>query len=623
MSSQITQLRVGDESFLVASMIDRCPRSMMLRELVRNAIEAAQTAPDGERRVELSGIVVDDAPKLAIWNSGRGMTADELFRMCDIASSIRKQNSLEQNFGMGAKVASLPSNRIGMRYRSCREGRVFEVMIGQRDGVYGRVRRAVDGLDGWHDVVDATLVAQAEGRNLGQDWTEVVLLGNRTDQDTLADPYDGAPHMPAYWVAEELAKKFFRLPPDVEVILHPGATTSPASFRFRSIAERLGAGYDRHESVDAGDGIVVHYIFDAFLPGSGTDTLAGVGMPYFVHGAAGLVFKDEVYDLAWNQEWLHLGPVFGIPFCGRNISVFVEFPHDFPVLPDGYRQFLRRRDGLQQQVSLRAYATLVAAHRPAWLVALIEQHAPDSAVSAEIAAALAQLLRDLRVPRRSRPVSRPTNLEAPPVAGATEVTAPVSGPSPPVDAATTDQPEPDVPEPDGQEPVGQEPDGPEAAPPVAEEYEEVEPDEDDFESAPQIVMLREPLEVAARGIVARGARYYPETHQLFVNCLYEAIPAMQSSLEREFAWAEDQETVRRHALHSAEQSLVERVGRMLVFALSKHATWAGWEMGPALSTQALTLAADDHHQSLPGARAGLRAALRLRQLTVADTRTGL
>ena len=30
----ITKLRVGDEDFLVASMIERCPKSMMLRELV-------------------------------------------------------------------------------------------------------------------------------------------------------------------------------------------------------------------------------------------------------------------------------------------------------------------------------------------------------------------------------------------------------------------------------------------------------------------------------------------------------------------------------------------------------------------------------------------------------------
>jgi len=72
--------------------------------------------------------------------------------------------------------------------------------------------------------------------------------------------------------------------------------------------------------------------------------------------------------------------------------------------------------------------------------------------------------------------------------------------------------------------------------------------------------------------------------------------------------------VRYHARESAEQSFVARIGRMLVFALAKYGTWDGWEMDLALSTQALTLAADDYYQSLPSARVAMRAVIRLRQL---------
>ena len=42
-SPNVTPLRVADEDFLVASMIERCPKTMMIRELVMNAIEAAIT----------------------------------------------------------------------------------------------------------------------------------------------------------------------------------------------------------------------------------------------------------------------------------------------------------------------------------------------------------------------------------------------------------------------------------------------------------------------------------------------------------------------------------------------------------------------------------------------------
>ncbi len=594
--SEITQLRVGDENFLVTSMIDRCPKSMMLRELVRNAVEAAQTAPEGERRVELSGIDIDGGIKLVIWNTGTGMNPEELFRMCDIASSIRKQNRLDQNFGMGAKVASLPSNRIGMRYRSCHQGAVCEVIIGQRGGVYGRLRRVLPGSSQLHDVLDVTEEALAEGRSLDHDWTEVVLLGNRVEQDTLTDPYDGEPPMVPYWIAEELHKKFFRLPEDVQVILHASTNTSGETHRFRSITERLDSHYTRHEQVVAEDGIILHYIHDGFLDNDPNRTRACDGAPYFIHGFAGLVYKDEIYDIAWHEQWLQVGPVYGIPFCGRNLSVFVEFPPDYPVLPDGYRQFVRQRDGLQEQVFMRQFAARVHVGRPAWLVELMQQSAPDSTVSEEITASLERLLRELGVRRRMREVTAPAR----PLQKAPETAPSDAGNAPQDDAAGAGSPSAD-------------------AAPVPAAVKEYELDDTgsiitDFEPAPQIIMLRDDAETHARGVAERGARYYPETHQLFVNCLYPGVSAMRSTLEREFSWAEDQEAVRHGAQRSAEQSLVERVGRMLVFALAKHGKWADWEMSHSLSTQALTLAADDYHQSLPAARASLRASLRLRQL---------
>ncbi len=90
MSAELmSRLRVGDEGFLVASLIERCPKTMMLRELVQNALEAA-VLPDstGGRagRVEIGERTIEGARKLTIWNTGPGMTADEMFRMCDIAS---------------------------------------------------------------------------------------------------------------------------------------------------------------------------------------------------------------------------------------------------------------------------------------------------------------------------------------------------------------------------------------------------------------------------------------------------------------------------------------------------------------------------------------------------------
>lgn len=49
-SSMIAPLKVANEAFLVSSMIERCPKTMMIRELVVNGFEAAALAPLGQGR---------------------------------------------------------------------------------------------------------------------------------------------------------------------------------------------------------------------------------------------------------------------------------------------------------------------------------------------------------------------------------------------------------------------------------------------------------------------------------------------------------------------------------------------------------------------------------------------
>ncbi len=182
-SQNISALRVDDQAFLVSSTIERCPKVMMIRELAKNAIEAAAQAAPNDRRVEFSVTNVHGFPKLTIWNTGPGMDDEELSRMTNLAASIGKQKGLDKNFGMGAKVASLPSNWHGMRYRSCKMGSVHEVILCERDGVYGRLKRCDTNGEELGDVVDVTGQVRAEGdRPLTIDWTEVVLLGACPDR---------------------------------------------------------------------------------------------------------------------------------------------------------------------------------------------------------------------------------------------------------------------------------------------------------------------------------------------------------------------------------------------------------------------------------------------------------
>src|SRR5258708_18508137 len=123
-SNSVTALEVTDEDFLVASLIERCPKTMMLRELMMNALEAARHAPQDQKTIEIRSLDFSGASKLAIWNTGPGMDASELLHISNIASSIGKEKSLNGHFGMSATVASLTYNQLGMQYGSFQKGRV-------------------------------------------------------------------------------------------------------------------------------------------------------------------------------------------------------------------------------------------------------------------------------------------------------------------------------------------------------------------------------------------------------------------------------------------------------------------------------------------------------------------
>ncbi|WP_230168794.1 ATP-binding protein [Roseomonas sp. CECT 9278] len=557
----ITRLRVGDEAFLVASMIERCPRSMMIRELLKNAQEAAAEAP--APRVEFSAITVEGARKLVLWNTGRGLTAEELYRMCDIASSVNKRTGLDGNFGMGAKVASLPSNQHGMRYRSCRDGVVHQVILGKRDGIYGRVHQP--GADGRPtEIIDATAAARAEGRDIGLDWTEVVLLGNRADQDTVADPYDGHPRSGPAWLVEAIGARFFRFPAGQQVMLAPGLAGQPGRYALRSAAQRLAA-LPHYERVALPAGVAIHYAYDAPAPDRpGVNASHASGLES-AEGMGGVVFQNEIYGALRAHHWRREAPGFGVPTGARHVSILVELPDGFPVQAEGYREALRHRGGVQPLVRMLDFAAQVAENLPLWLKAILAENSPAGALAEEVQRQMAALLEEMGVVRRRPPRQRLSDRQAP------------AAPRPP-----------GPPQPPG------------AAPAPT------------FESAPDLILLRSPGEIADAGLAHRAACYYPESHQLHVNMAYPAVPRLAAMLTGSAPGEETHPAMQAAAQSVAERAMVLRVARALVHALDKRGRPAEWNdvhMRTLMSPESLTLAADDIHTGLPEAREGFRAAM--------------
>lgn len=376
MSDQtIAALTVADPDFVVATMIERCPKTMMLRELFMNALEAAQHAPEGERLVEIDGFDAGDGvDKMMIWNTGPGMTGSELSKICNIAASHGKEMSLTGNFGMGAKVASLPSNQLGMRYRSCAKGQVNEVILAKRGEMYGRLRRLDPETGDYVEIINVTEAAIEDGRSVDHDWTEVVLLGNEEDQNTLRDPYLGDPTQDAQWLATYLYHRFYRLPDGVEVRLKPKANKLKGNRVFKTIPQRLEF-FNRHETVEVEGGIKIHYLYDA--PYDETSHNASIsGAIASALSTRAIVYKDEMYDLKKGRPWTFDAPVFGITFGAKHISVHIELPDNYPVVPEAYRRFLQRTDGEQNELLAAHFSEMVRDNRPQWLIDIIMAFSP-------------------------------------------------------------------------------------------------------------------------------------------------------------------------------------------------------------------------------------------------------
>lgn len=163
----------------------------------------------------------------------------------------------------GREGCLLPSNRLGLVYRTCKSGAVNEVILCERDGRYGRLRRTLENGD-LVEVIDVTELAAEEGYDLADDWTEVRLLGNEADQETARAPYNGDPVVDAQWRATSLYHRFYRVPAGLRVTLLAGTHKLGDGTRvFEPLPRRAAAGaFERTETVEAPGGVKIHYFYD-------------------------------------------------------------------------------------------------------------------------------------------------------------------------------------------------------------------------------------------------------------------------------------------------------------------------------------------------------------------------
>lgn len=613
----IEPLVVADVNFHVTKSIDQCPPGLQAREFLANAVEAELLEEEqGVRQIRLKAVCIDGVPKLAIWNSGRGMSSEELKRATDLASSIRKKQGLErlENRGEGAKVAALPWNHAGLRIRSCRKGVVSEVVLKRVSNVYGRVR---DELQDQHNNVvydtawDATEAAQAEGNSTERDWTEVVCMGQEKNHDTTRFPYGvgrGEGHRRE--VLTEIFDRFYAVPSHVALEADESLHGRKGSVAFRLMKDVIAKwGNDhsllRSERVSVRDGVVVEFVHTQML--SGNNTVMGSRELTGQSSRVALVWNGEMYDAHIGLDWRRIAAGFGLPHVHSVVSVFVHLADAAPVRNGAYRLDLRSKES-GELVEVDDFQSEIRAAMPQWIRQLVNDALQPRRVS-DMSAVKKELERRLREAR-----IRPVDLNRP---GTLAPTHPISGSTRQLVAAlefaTTGEArggksktsQPTVLDPDASGPEGSRKQPPKAGIASIKRRRTVQ----NVTSAPDIRWLDTEAQVTAEELVDRAGKYDYATNTLYLNGLYDAVQGKIAKLEAQYAQQVEWAEVRDIVTDRVRAAMALHVGSIVVYALAKQGrpSWTDTDWKAAFSTQSLTVAADQSEHLLGDIRSGLAA----------------
>ena len=598
-------LNIRDKRFLINRLIEQAPVSTLVREFFKNADESAVMAETGNRRIEIYPTTIDGVRKLTFWNTGVGMDDRELKQATDLSSSINKEMALDGNFGIGAKVSGLTMSREGIRYRSCKSGIVNEVTIGfdADEGTY--VRFPVELPDGSFDTVyDVTEVAREAGQDTAFDWTEVVLLGQSEDHDTVAEPLGKGKSLDRSFIPSAIFRRFARFGEGVEVrvdvaMTKGGGKGETGRTRRLKTLEDVVEELPNHERVGAPGGeITVHYVHDPKHERH-SHSLSALANPATSSTTfCALVHKGERYDIKSKKAWSAAAPNFGIPFGSKVLTIEIELA-DNVAMPNQYRDGLTWPDDRSPMVA-EDFDAYVRELMPEWVREVIRSESPSSDDNLDdLQTDLQKLLDEFRVPTATLSPSRR------PMASPTEDTAEGSDTSDPV-GLDTDFPE-----------TGDEPDenGDKRDPNKSQrakhkkvrkapEGAKLSRSAQSLERVPEIKILTDPEEIAEKNLKGRAGRFYKDAQTLFVNGLYSVVERMAVELDAELRTSGEPEVVRTAILRASRKFMAFRVGKATCYAISKRLSddWSSDDLDRATSPESLSLAADDYKQSISQAK---------------------
>lgn len=611
-------LNIRDKTFLINRTIQQAPTGTLVREFFKNAEESAALASAGQRRIRIYPVIVEGVRKLAFWNTGPGMSPDELRQATDLSSSINKELALDQNFGIGAKVSGLAVSPEGIRYRSCKSGNVHEVTIGYDEELQTYARFAAQLPDDTSDTIfDVTEVIKKEGQDVSFDWTEVVLYGESRDHDTVIEPLGKGKELDRSYIPTAIFRRFsdwadgLEVRIDVAMTKGGGKDETGRSRQLKLFKDVISQLQLREQLVvDDSSGIGVRYIHDPKAENS-AHTLSSRANPATASTTfCALVHKGERYDFKTKKAWSSAAPNFGIPFGSRVLTVEILLPSAM-AMPNQYRDLLTWPEDRSTITSddLSAY---VRELMPEWVKEVIRQESPEANENLDdLQKDLQKILDEFRVPTVTQKLSRKPNADKSEISDTgidlSKPTAVVGDDAGDGDAGTGDSEMPK--EAKGRraqsKKIRRAPEGAQAS--LSSKA---------LERVPEVKILLDPEQIADKLLKGHAGKFYKDGQELFINGLYPVVERMAAELESEFAGTADPEEIREAALRASRKCMAFRVGKVVCFALSKRLAedWSVDDLDTATSPESLSMAADDYRQSLAVGKKWVKELLKVNQV---------
>jgi hypothetical protein len=353
-----TGVNIHGLTALIRNLGKDCTPDQYIREFVKNAIEACQRTGIADRQ-----ILIDFNPdihkkgglyKLAFTDNGDGMTLAQMENLLNSISASGPAKNEHENYGVGAKIASLTRNHFGVHYESWKEGKGHSILIRYNP------KFDIFGIQGYPDKdkkihYSRVLTDVGKPPSIATHGTRVTLFGMNLEHDTMTPPW-GINDDKNVWLLNYLNRRFFKLPSGLDIQVRVGYDQNRNDPSAHYLAKVIGfeaviaANAQEQGQMPLEDAMIHWWILK---PNAA------------ITGVTGLINQDEVFDIQSDRS--SRISQFGV-MLGRDRVVILVEPKD--AVQNISRTMLRKPDG--SELSWNDWQDEFRAHMPVPIRSFLE-----------------------------------------------------------------------------------------------------------------------------------------------------------------------------------------------------------------------------------------------------------